>query len=107
TLIRSMAPTASTRTSEGIPISGSEELAASLGIDASSLTAVSEAFEAELEGLRSEVADMATRLEAGLGEAGLLAAATAREDVVSELVNEARHYFWVEYGLGGDDWTPA
>lgn len=110
-LLQSMQPTASTRPQQSPAPAPVDQLATLVGADQSSLAAVGEEFEAQVEALRTDASAMAERLQTSLTEAGLMGQGTTTggsgSELVTGLVAEAQHYFWVEYGLGGDDWTPV
>ena len=102
-LLRSMQPTAATR--DGAPISTQEadQLARMMGFDTATLEAASESAQADMSALRADADEVAKRLESTIMDAGLFAPGA----IVPALVEEARDYYWVEYGLGGADWTAA
>src|SRR5690606_38999853 len=79
-----------------------DRLLAMMNLDPDALSAAAADIDADMQLLAHDATRVAERLEAAVREAGLFAA-----DGVSALVEEARDYYWVEYGLGGDDWTAA
>ncbi|CAN5745231.1 hypothetical protein BH23DEI1_BH23DEI1_12850 [soil metagenome] len=74
-----------------------------LGFDEGAVESVADSADDAFAEIRSEAAETARYLAATMREEGLFVAG----DDIDRLVDEARTYYWVEYGFGGLGWQAA